>query len=182
MHTILWRRLDVPGHDACHLARADGGWRITGAAVFRHELGAAQLEYELAYDDQWRTRAAFVRGWVGATRIDFQVRREESGAWMLGGQCAPQVDGCTQIDFGFTPATNLPQIRAMQLRVGASVDWTVAWLDVPALALEPLTQRYERVDEQRYAYESKRFGYTGVLVTDAGGFVREYPELWQAES
>ncbi len=34
---ILWRRLDVPGHDACRLLRSDAGWQLEGAAAFRHE-------------------------------------------------------------------------------------------------------------------------------------------------
>src|SRR4026207_452783 len=32
--TMLWRRLDVPGHDACALRRIASGWRLEGTALF----------------------------------------------------------------------------------------------------------------------------------------------------
>ncbi|MBS0430532.1 MAG: hypothetical protein JSR41_24870, partial [Proteobacteria bacterium] len=46
--TILWRRQDGPGHDACRLERNDVAWQLDGAAAFRHESGRiAQLHYRL---------------------------------------------------------------------------------------------------------------------------------------
>jgi hypothetical protein len=181
MSSILWRRLDVPGHDACRLERVDGGWRLAGVAVFRHERGSAQIAYELVVDERWTTRAGIVSGWVGDERVDVQVRRSSDGAWTLGDRRVRTVDGCAHLDFGFTPATNLPQLRALDLGRGASAACPVAWLDVPACALERIEQRYERVAEDRYAYESPRFGYSATLVTGADGFVKTYPGLWEAE-
>jgi putative glycolipid-binding protein len=60
---ILWRRLDIPGHDACRLVKRDDAWRIEGTAVYRHEAGAAALVYTLDCDREWRTREGVVNGW-----------------------------------------------------------------------------------------------------------------------
>ena len=58
----------------------------------------------------------------------------------------------------------------------------MAWLDVGAGALTALPQTYERRSPTAYAYEAPTFGYTAVLQLLAPeGFVRTYPDLWEAE-
>ncbi len=60
---ILWHRLDTAGHDASRLVQTDGGWRLEGAATFRHERVPACLAYEVDCDSEWRTRKSVVHGW-----------------------------------------------------------------------------------------------------------------------
>lgn len=180
--SILWRRIDVVGHDACRLEKTGDGWRLSGTSVFRHELGPASLAYELTCDERWITREGSVRGWVGEKCVDRRVQRAVDGTWTLNGARVEVLDGCAHLDFGFTPATNLPQLRAMALRVGEAAELTVAWIDVPDVApqaLQALLQRYARTSEHDYAYESPSFGYAETLVTNADGFVSVYPKLWE---
>jgi hypothetical protein len=47
------------------------------------------------------------------------------------------------MDLGFTPATNLLQLRRPALEPGQAAAAPAAWLDVSAGTLEELTQRYE---------------------------------------
>ena len=180
--SILWRRLDVPGHDACRLAPAGDGWRLGGVAAFRHDDGAAHLAYRVACDRAWRTREGAVRGWVGERAVDVSVRRTDRGGWELNGAPVPGLRGCVDLDFGFTPATNLLQLRRVALAEGAAADVPVAWLDVPAGTLDLLHQRYERRGAGAYWYEAPRFGYAALLETTPAGFARRYPGLWEAES
>lgn len=35
--TILWRRLDRPGHEAARLIHQPSDWHLTGTAVFTHD-------------------------------------------------------------------------------------------------------------------------------------------------
>ena len=59
----LWRRLDVPGHDACWLERIPAhGWSLAGHAVFRHDDGPASLAYQVLCDERWRALRGRVRG------------------------------------------------------------------------------------------------------------------------
>ncbi len=130
--TILWRRLNAAGHDACRLVQRDGIWRLEGAAAFEHEGVPACLAYEVNCDDEWHTREGVVHGWVGARLLDFRITRTPGGIWTLNGQAVPHLDGCVDLDLGFTPATNLFQLRRVALQIGQAADIPVAWLDVPA--------------------------------------------------
>jgi len=181
METILWRRLDTAGHDACRLVRRGGDWRLEGAAVFQHEGEAACLAYEVGGDAEWRTQKGFVHGWVGARPLDFRIARTSGGTWTLNGRTAHHLDGCVDLDFGFTPATNLFQLRRVALPVGQAAAVRVARLDVFAGILDTLLQRYERRGAGDYWYEAPRFDYYALLQVSAVGFVEKYPNLWEAE-
>ena len=80
--SMLWRRLDLPGHDTCSLERNDASWSLRGAAVYRHEDGPAWLSYVVQCDDQWRTRSGQVRGALGNRSIDLVVARR-GRSWTL---------------------------------------------------------------------------------------------------
>lgn len=181
-NTILWRRLDVPGHDVCRLAEEDGASRLEGVAAFQHEGVPACLAYEVQCDGEWRTREGVVHGWVGVRPLDFRIRRTLDGIWMCNGKTAPHLDGCIDLDLGFTPATNLVQLRRLALQVGQAADVPVAWLDVSVGTVDILHQRYERRTREQYWYEARRFEYSALLQVSAVGFVEKYPNLWEAET
>jgi hypothetical protein len=178
---ILWRRLDVPGHDACRLEETAGGWRLVGMAVFRHEGGPAQLEYEARCDRAWRSLGGQVRGWLGGRAVDVSIARVQDGGWTLDGAAVPGLEACEDLDYGFTPATNLFQLRRLGLAIGQARDCPVAWLDDAARTLTALPQRYERRSELTYWYESPTTPYAALLELTPAGFARVYPGLWQRE-
>lgn len=182
MSTILWRRLDTAGHDACRLTEEDGVFRLQGTALFRHEDQPACLSYRISCNSQWQTLAGSVRGWVGERELRIDVARESEGTWVLNDRRIGHLAGCVDLDLGFTPATNLFQLKRIALAVGQAADVPVAWLDVDTDSLELLHQRYERRSEHGYWYEASRFGYTALLKVNAAGFVTSYPGLWEAES
>lgn len=179
--SILWRRLDTPGHDACRLEQSAAGWRLEGTAVFRHEGVPAQLSYYVACDPAWHTQQGQVHGWLGEQSIEFAVARTARGAWTLNGAPVPGLESYVDLDFGFTPATNLPQLRRVALAVGQAADVPVAWLDVSTGTLTVLPQRYERRSAATYWYESPTVSYEGLLEVGPTGFIQRYPALWEAE-
>jgi hypothetical protein len=179
--SILWRRLDIPGHDACRLEGSDAGWRLDGTAVFREAGAPAVLDYSLVCDLAWRTEHGRVRGWLGERSIELAIERTAAGVWTLNGAVVRGLERCVDLDFGFTPATNLPQLRRVALALGQSANMPAAWLDISASTLVVLPQRYERRAQTTYWYEAPSVGYADVLEVGPTGFIRRYPGLWEAE-
>jgi len=177
---ILWRRLDVPGHDACRLVESAAGRRLEGTAVFAAEGLPARLDYEVECDLAWRSRRASVRGWMGGRALAIAIERGADGAWTLDGRTVPGLQECVDLDLGFTPATNLLALRRLDLAVGSAARADAAWLDVDAGTLVRLPQDYARRSAQRYAYASPDHGYAAELEVAPSGFVRRYPGLWEA--
>ena len=180
--SVLWHRLDAPGHDACRLERTSAGWRIEGTAVFCEEEVAARLDYQVECNSEWVTQLGRVRGWLGAQSIDLAIARTAAGAWTLNGAAVSGLEHCVDLDLGFTPATNMLQIRRLALAEGQAADAPAAWLDFAAGTLELLRQRYERRTRVTYWYEAPRFAYSALLEVTRAGFVRVYPGLWELES
>jgi hypothetical protein len=178
--TVLWRRLDVPGHDACRLEQTAGGWAVDGAAVFSEDGLPARLAYRVDCDDAWRSTRGVVQGWLGARSIALEVARTSGGGWTLDGRAVTGLEPCVDLDLGFTPATNLLQLRRIGLFPGDAADVPVAWLDAAAGTLDLLQQRYERRSETTYWYGAPGFRYAALLEVGPDGFVRRYPGLWEA--
>ena len=180
--SILWRRLDLPGHEIGRVARRNDRWELLGTAIFAHERAPCKLDYVVVCDAGWRTRSARVSGTIGDREVDLSVSVDAGQRWLLNGTECPAVGGCVDIDLGFSPSTNLLPIRRLALKVGEKADVRAAWLPFPSLGFEALPQVYRREGERTYRYESGGGAFVRVLEVDAVGFVTSYPGLWQAES
>ncbi len=179
--SMLWRRVDTPGHDTCRLVKQSNGWSLHGASIFRHASGPVILNYQLNCDLQWKTLSGRVRGIAGDRRINYLVSRIGKG-WTLNGGDVCGLEDLVDLDLSFTLATNLVQLRRISIAKNKSVQLPVAWLDFETGKLTELLQTYERRSELEFWYEAPSVGYKGLLVFDANGFIRSYPGLWEAES
>ncbi|MCQ3973369.1 MAG: hypothetical protein DPW09_07995 [Anaerolineae bacterium] len=177
--TILWRRLDLPGHDACGLWALAEGWRLAGTAVFSLEGRPCHLAYEVNCDVAWRTRSAQVTGWIGQDAVALAIVSKPGRRWEFNGADQPQAVGCLDVDLGFTPATNLIALRRLALDIGHEADAPAAYLAFPELKLERLEQRYHRLTLDKYDYQAPSVGYVGTLEVSEVGFVTRYPSLWE---
>ena len=179
--SMLWRRLDVPGHEIGRLVSRGDRRELSGTAVFADEKGPCHLDYLVICDDAWWTRSARVRGAIGDREIDLDVSVDTERRWCANGEEYPAVEGCLDIDLGFSPSTNLLPIRRLSLAVGEEAPVRAAWLPFPSLTFELLPQTYRREGELTYRYESSGGSFVRILEVNAAGFVTSYPGLWQAE-
>jgi hypothetical protein len=179
--SILWRRLDRPGHESAAVFQREGGWELAGTAVFVHEEEPCCLTYRIGCDSEWRTRSVEVEGWVGRKAIRVDVRVENEGLWRVGGVDAGEIAGCVDVDLNFSPSTNLLPIRRLSLAIGEEKDVRAAWLRFPTFRFEPLEQTYRRLASDRYLYRSAGGRFERELEVDRNGFVLRYPGFWEIE-
>lgn len=176
----LWKRIDVSGHDAALLEEYRGGHRLTGTAIFDHEGRPGCLNYSVDLRPDWTTDRGRIIGFVAGEKVDVAIESRTDG-WYLNGK--PQgLSHLVDLDYGFTPATNLQQIQRLRLPVGKRVEVPVAWFDVGSTTLIELPQVYEKQDDLTYPYEGPMFNYKAVLELAESGFARVYPELWVMEA
>jgi len=177
-HTILWRRLDIPGHEIGRLKSLDEGTELSGTAVFSNEGRPCKLDYVVIADSGWRTKSAKISGTFGDRVIDISVSVKDDRKWLLNGVQCEVVSGCVDIDLGFSPSTNLLPIRRLSLNVGEEAEVIAAWLPFPSLEFEVLRQTYQRVGKTTYRYESGGGVFKRLLKVNEVGFVTNYPGLW----
>ena len=179
--SILWRRLDQPGHESALAILQAGSYHLNGTAVFSYDQGPCRLDYRIVCDSQWRTSSARVDGWVGNRLIEIEIAVNDSQRWQLNRQEAVEVDGCVDLDLNFSPSTNLLPIRRLNLEIGQEEEVRAAWLRFPSFKLEPLVQIYRRLNETTYRYESAGGSFIRELTVNSSGFVTKYPDFWEME-
>jgi hypothetical protein len=173
----LWQRLDTSGHDAVYLTRSDTGWTMRGTTVFKHAAGPACIDYVVELDASWKTVSGQVSGRLGERAVEHRIERRAEG-WYLDGRLVEGLGHLWDLDFAFTPATNLQQLRRMALATGQEIELPVAWFDLDTETLSELPQRYERCTESTYWYVAPTVPYKGFLEIADNGFVRRYPDVW----
>jgi hypothetical protein len=162
---------------------AGDGWRLSGMAVFNLDGRPCALRYEVDADARWSSRGARVCGWCDTERVDVAIVAGPGGQWHFNGVEQSAVRGCVDVDLGFTPATNLLQLRRVALDIGQEATVPVAWFPFPDLTLARLEQRYRRLDQVTYEYQAPSVGYAAApLHVNEIGFVTRYPGLWELEA
>ena len=176
---LLWRRLDVPGIEYFRLWDGPHGPRLAGTVIFAHDASPVRLKYGIACAPDWTTRGVHVVLTQGAVTRHLKLVADERQRWWRGAEEIAAVAGCLDVDLSFTPATNLLPLRRLGLAAGESRNVTAAWVRFPGLDIEPLAQRYSRLDERRLRYESRDGSFTADLDLDDLGLVVRYPPLWE---
>lgn len=196
---VVWRgHTVIETLDLCRLhhglnPRKQVGWQLRGTTVVRVGEELAEVNYFVDCDPMWHTRHASV--YFRPPAQGKQVLVIHEGGWKVRGPHPADPDegmtvegqletvrddlhGCEDVDIGMTPSTNTLPIRRLNLAVGESADVTAAWVRFPELTVEPLAQRYTRLDERRYRYESAS-GFVAELEVDELGLVVRYGDIWE---
>lgn len=180
--SILWRRLDRPGHEFLRLSRKESLWLLAGTAVFAHEQHACRLEYLVVCDPPWHTVSGRVTGLVGNKPVEIDISVDAKKRWRLNGEECLAVAGCIDLDLNFSPSTNLLPIRRLNLAIGEEAEVQAAWLGFPSFTLERLDQVYRRIDAETYRYESADGAFVKEIRVNPAGVVTSYPDFWEAET
>jgi len=179
IEAVLWRRLDAPAFELCRLWESAQTYDLEGRVLTAIGGRPAEVHYAVGCSREWETRTAQVGVIRGESSQILELRRDERGGWWKDGKRVDGMDSLLDVDLGFTPATNTLPIRRLALEIGASDDVEALWVRYPELELERLPQRYTRLGERRYRYESAGGAFVAELEVDVNGLVVRYGELWQ---
>jgi hypothetical protein len=179
LQTVLWRRVNKPGIEHCTLSQTEEYYRFNGTALSAINLVPLQVQYQIQCDKGWRTQKVEVETYLGPSKGELKIHVDGQQHWWIGDAEMPDLRGCIDIDLGITPATNTLPIRRLRLQAGGRAEITAAWIGFPKLTVQALAQRYTRLEEACYRYESLASGFTVEIVVDEFGMVTGYPGVWE---
>ena len=90
---------------------------LRGAAAFDHDCGSAAVAYQVEVGARWETKRGLISGFLGDQKIGHEIWRDDVG-WRLNGAAVEGIDHLVDLDFGFTPATNVLQLSRIALKLG----------------------------------------------------------------
>jgi len=172
-----------------------GSDRLTATGV---AIGSAPYRYRLDYELE--TETSFVTARLRATtrgegwRRELDLRHDAAGVWSIdasdhgdadlppaGGDAASLADAL-DCDLELSPVTNMmPILRHRLLEHGGPIEFTMAWVAVPALTVHADGQRYRHLssgDERHVVrFEATDGSFAADITVGADAVVIDYPEI-----
>jgi hypothetical protein len=191
--TVAWVKDDPFGVEFAEIAIAEDHLTAAGVAV-----GTAPLPYRLDYTLE--TGSEFVTTRLDVTcrgdgwRRELDLRRDADGVWHgaasedghvtmppAGGDTAGLTEAL-DCDLGLSPVTNMmPILRHGLLHRGGPIEFTMAWIAVPALAVHAAGQRYAHISsapgQHVVRFEATDGSFAADITVDADAVVIDYPGI-----
>jgi uncharacterized protein len=191
VRTVLWQRIDSPGSEWCVVERTSSGWRLHGIVITEVATVPVLVHYAVALATDWSTRAVEIvmRAGDAIKPRELRLTVAPDHRWQIAREPSPDpttpqddllaLHGLIDVDLGFSPVTNTLPIRRLDPAIGEAVALTAVWVRFPELTIEPLPQRYIRLAERRYRYESAGGAFVAEIEVDDLGLVTTYDGGWR---
>jgi hypothetical protein len=179
-HHVLWHCGELASSEHAWLLDDEEGHRLAGVVVLPLDGAPCHITYDVMVDHHWAPLAATatVTTPAGVSRI--ALASQDDGRWTVDGTTAPLLDGCGDVDLGWTPATNTIPIRRLALGVGETARISAAWVRFPELDVVASEQHYTRLGDDRWRYQSGDYDFE-LRTHEATGLVLAYgDDLWRA--
>ncbi len=172
MPELVWRGVEV---ESLERARVSEGPEVRVESVIDSARG--RYSYELACAPDWTFRSLHLETVAGHRALD--LTRDADDVWRLDGEERRDLAEATDIDLAITPLTATLAIRRLDLEIDEEADVVAAYISFPDLEVVADPQRYTRLDEDVYLWESLDTDDEAEITVDVRGFVLEYPGLFE---
>jgi uncharacterized protein len=180
LRTVLWRNDAFDMFEYCALKDTGQGSLFEGVVVTAVDEKPLRISYQVVCDEQGLTNAVVVDAVGGLGEHHIALAVDAQRRWYWNGKELPECSGFSDVDLGFSPATNSLPIRRLNMKPGESQTLSMAWVRFPEFDVIPFPQRYTRLDSHRYQYESLISDFKAELVVDELGIVQQYDKYWKA--
>ncbi|HWH26901.1 MAG TPA: putative glycolipid-binding domain-containing protein [Pseudolysinimonas sp.] len=172
MADYVWRGLE---YDGLERIRVEEGGMMRATSIIDSARG--RYSYEVVCESDWTFRQLRLEAAAGERTL--LITSNGRGAWTVNDEPRGDLTDAVDLDLSISPFTNTLPIRRLDLAVGDEGDVTAAYVSFPDLEVTVDEQRYTRLDEDLYLYESLDSDFSREITVDATGIVVEYPGLFE---
>jgi hypothetical protein len=172
MADYIWRGLEFDGLERLRL---DEGGMMRASSLIDSARG--RYSYEVVCESDWTFRQ--LRLEAAADERTLLITSDGRGGWEVDGVVRSDLSDAIDLDLAITPFTNTLPIRRLDLAIDDEGDVTAAYVSFPDLEVTVDAQRYTRLDEDLYLYESLETDFSAELTVDLDGIVIEYPGMFE---
>jgi uncharacterized protein len=179
-HDILWHCASLASSEHASLFEMGNRYRLRGLAVLPLESEPCHVSYDVLCGQDWMPISCTLTVALPSAERTIELSRDTAGRWDHNGVTAPNLSNCSDIDLGWTPATNVIPVRRLDLDVGETASILAAWVRFPEMDVIANEQHYTRVAADRWRYRSGDYDFE-LLVDASSGLVLQYgDDLWRA--
>lgn len=173
MTEIIWKGQEAPTREVCQVKSGAHGVAVKSVI----QGGVNACTYTLHATRDWE----FTDITISISERELKLLRTDQG-WEVSGKLRPDLFDAREVDISASPLSNTLPIRRLQLAIGESAEITTAYIRIPELDVTADPQRYTRISENEYLYESRDSDFRRVITVDEKGFIVEYPGLFSRGS
>ncbi len=151
---------------------------LEGTVIMLLEQLPTKIMYRLQCNKQWQTKHIDIRQERAGKTSQLSLKVNDEQVWHKNNSKKSFATGLFDVDLEISPATNTLPIRRLGLNVGTSQKLNAVWVRFPSLRLELLQQKYTRLSNNCYKYETYSPRYEAQLEVDNDGLVTSYDNLW----
>lgn len=170
MTALEWDSLEREGHERAEV-EIGSGIRICSTVT----VGDERWTYRVDSGTDEIFRSVRLESPDGRTVV---IDHDGSGGWVVDGTADPRYSNALEIDLRLTPTTNTLALRRLRLGIGNSADIDTVFVDFPSLEVRRDPQRYTRLGDRTYRFESRDTDFRRDIEVDGDGFVVHYPGLF----
>lgn len=153
---------------------------MEGTVALAREGTPATIHYALSVGPTWELIDATIQCTSADEDVTIAIASEK-GEWWIDGQRQADLAGCTDLDLGWTPATNTLPIRRTELAEGEETTIDAVWVTFPELAVVRAEHTYMRQSASVWRYSSGDF--TADLHMGPFDIVADYgPGFWTTQA
>lgn len=169
MVEVCWKGLESDSIEICAVDESSNGVHVE--SVVEMEFGTCT--YSLTADENWKFRSLTMRLASRTLFVNY-----DDVVWVTNGTERHDLEAAREVDIAVSPLSNTLPIRRLGLPIGGSADITTAYVSVPDLTVVTDPQRYTRLSDHEYRYESRDSDFERTISVDAFGLVVNYPGLF----
>jgi hypothetical protein len=154
-----------------------GPRRLRGHAAAVEEGLPYAVRYDIALDDQWRTREVRVDSDTVEGQRSTVLLSDGDGHWTVDGVPASHLDGLVDVDLECSACTNTLPVHRLSLPVGEEIVASAVYVRALDLSVTRLDQSYRRRGDRTFDYVSEGGAFRAVLEYDDAGLIVDYPGI-----
>jgi hypothetical protein len=134
----VWESDLLDSREDFTLSAGADSYGLAGTTLIVHDGIRVTITYRVEVASDWSTRSATID--IPALARNHRVEVPEPGISVIDGELRTDLDGCTDIDLGWTPATNTIPIRRLGREGRKAATIRAAWLKGPNSTSSPPTR------------------------------------------
>jgi hypothetical protein len=171
-----WATEQSGGLEHVELDIGDAGVTAEGVLIGPAGGRLFACSYALRCDEHWQVRSLDVHV---AGKDSVCLRADGAGNWTdADGTPLPALQGCMDVDLSGSPFTNTLPIRRLGESLRQRQEIKVAYVDLPKLDVQPVSQAYTSMAPDRVLFESLSRPFTAELEVDGDGLVLRYEGMF----
>ncbi len=176
---ILWTGIEYHSLENCILTITDKGSEINSSIIGIYANKLYRIKYRIRANEYWETTFFEIKTQVDNIVEIIDFRKEGKKSWYLNGRPDGKFNGCIDIDISLTPFTNSLPINRLKLSEKESKQFKVLYVDVLGRKMMPVHQKYTKLSQTDYKFETVPNDFESVIAVDDLGLVVKYPGLFK---